>query len=492
MSVQHVTNTGPRIGSPVVGWGRDSIDRTRREARRAPSNLPKLVADLRDAFRSGRTRTVHWRLRQLAGLERMITDHEALLVDALREDMGKPVLEAYACEIGPLRAELALAQEKLPRWARPERVHTPLVAQPGSSRIVREPLGLVLIIAPWNYPFRFALTPLIGAIAAGNCVVLKPSETSPAVSRLLFSLLPQYIDSTCVKVVEGGVPECTQLLAERFDHIFFTGSSSVARVVMTAAAQHLTPVTLELGGKCPCIVDCEVDLLVAARRICWGKFLNAGQTCAGPDYVLVHERIEERLIERLVATVRDFYGGDPQASPSYARIVNERHYHRLMQLLPGSGEIVVGGEADLQDRYVAPTILRNVPASAPVMAEEIFGPILPVLKVRSIEDAIEFVESRAKPLGLYVFSSNEEVQRRVIENTSSGGSCINQVAMQVAVPELPFGGVGSSGMGAYQGRHSFETFSHRKGVLNKPTRLDSPILYPPYTDFKTKWLKRLL
>jgi aldehyde dehydrogenase (NAD+) len=422
----------------------------------------------------------------------MFADHEALWLDALRADMGKPVLEAHACEIGPIRAELALVKAQLPRWARPERVHTPLVAQPGSSRVHREPLGVVLIIAPWNYPLRCALVPLIGAIAAGNCVVVKPSEASPAVSRLLASLLPQYIDGTCVKVVEGGVPECTQLLAERLDHIFFTGTSGVARVVMTAAAQHLTPVTLELGGKSPCIVDCEVDLEVAARRICWGKFLNAGQTCVAPDYVLVHERIEERLIARLVATLRDFYGDDPQNSASYARIVNERHYHRLMQLLPGSGEVVVGGEADLADRYLAPTIVKNVPPSAPIMADEIFGPILPVVKVRSIEDAIEFVESRSKPLALYVFSTNQEVQRRVIENTSPGGACINHVAMQVAVPELPFGGVGSSGTGAYHGRHSFETFSHRKAVLNKPTRLDPPLLYPPYTELKTKCVKRLV
>jgi aldehyde dehydrogenase (NAD+) len=480
MSMQHVTSTVPRVA------------RAPSQARRIQTSLPKLVADLRDAFRSGRTRGLDWRLRQLAGLERMIVDHEPLLLEALRADMGKPVLEAYACEIGHVRAELGLAKEQLPRWARPERVHTPLLAQPGSGRIHREPLGLVLIIAPFSCPFRLAITPLIGAIAAGNCAVLKPSEASPAVSSLLASLLPQYIDSTCVKVVEGGVPETTQLLAERFDHIFFTGSSSVARVVMTAAAQHLTPVTLELGGKNPCIVDCEVDLEVCARRICWGKFVNAGQTCVAPDYVLVHERIEERLIERLVATVRAFYGDDPQSSANYARIVNDRHYHRLMQLLPGSGQAVIGGDADQADRYVAPTILRNVPASAPVMAEEIFGPILPVLKVRSIEDAIEFVESRPKPLSLYVFSSNVEVQRRVIENTSSGGASINHVSMQVAVPELPFGGVGSSGMGAYHGRHSFETFSHRKSVLNKPTRIDPPLLYPPYTELKTKWLKRLL
>lgn len=450
------------------------------------------VARLRDTFDSGRTRSYEWRAAQLEALGRLVSENERAILDALHADVGKPGLEAFTAEVGYTLGEIAHARKSLRRWMKPERVATPLVTQPGSSRIHREPLGVVLIIGPWNYPFQLVGGPLVGALAAGNCVVVKPSEVAPATSALVARLVAQYLDPDGVAVVEGGVPETTALLEERFDHIFYTGNGTVARVVMAAAAKHLTPVTLELGGKSPCIIDRDVDLEVAAKRIAWGKFFNAGQTCVAPDYLLVHEEVHDALLERLVSTVREFYGDDPKASPDFGRIVNARHHQRLMKLLPGSGTAVLGGTGDEASRYLAPTLLRDVPHDAPVMEGEIFGPILPVLKIRTIDEAIRFVNARPKPLALYVYSQNVEVQDRVLANTSSGGAVVNHCWMHLAVPGLPFGGVGESGMGAYHGQHSFETFSHRKAVLRKPTSLDPPLLYPPYTAAKERWIRRLI
>ena len=410
----------------------------------------------------------------------------------LHRDVGKPALEAFTAEIAFTARELALVQKKLPAWVRPQRVATPLFALPGKSLIQHDPLGVVLIIAPWNYPLQLSIGPLIGAIAAGNCAVLKPSEVAPATSTLLATFLPQYVDGDCVQVVEGAVPETTALLAERFDHIFYTGNGTVGRIVMEAAARQLTPVTLELGGKSPCIVEPSADLDVAARRILWGKFYNAGQTCVAPDYVLAHEAIEEKLVALLKRTLTEFYGDDPRRSPDFGRIVNVRHLHRLQKLLPGSGEIVVGGTAAEEERYLAPTILRNVSADAPVMADEIFGPILPVLRVKGLEEAIAFVNARPKPLALYLFTTDADVQARVLERTSSGGVAVNHTTLHVAVSSLPFGGVGASGMGAYHGKATFETFSHRKSVLVKSNWLDLRLIYPPYDDKKKKWLRRLV
>jgi aldehyde dehydrogenase (NAD+) len=352
-------------------------------------------------------------------------------------------------------------------------------------------LGVVLIISPWNYPLQLLLVPLVGAIAAGNCAVLKPSEITPAMSDLFARRLPNYVDRESIQVVEGGVAETTALLAERFDHIFYTGNGTVGRIVMEAAAKHLTPVTLELGGKSPCIVDQHTDLDVAAKRIIWGKFFNAGQTCVAPDYVLVQQAIEDALLARMKQTLVEFFGDDPSKSPDYGRIVNERHHQRLMKLLPGSGEVVAGGVGDEEKRYIAPTILRNVPADAPVMADEIFGPILPVLKYAGIDEAIARVNARPKPLALYLFTNDEEVQKRVLERTSSGGVTVNHTLLHLTVPALPFGGVGASGLGAYHGKFSFETFSHRKSVLIKPTWLDLKFIYPPYDKTKRKLVRWL-
>ncbi len=459
----------------------------------APSDndLAALVENLRGSFLSDRSRPLPWRKEQLAAIDALVRDHERDILDALRADVGKPALESLGAELAFIRSEAKFAIRHLSAWTKPRKVNTPVLLQPGKSFVVQEPLGVVLVVGPWNYPFQLVMSPLIGAVAAGNCVVLKPSELAPATSSLVARLVPRYLDPTCIRVVEGGVPETTALLEQRLDHIFYTGNGSVGRIVMAAAAKHLTPVTLELGGKSPCIVDASADLDVAARRITWGKFFNAGQTCVAPDYVLVHASVHDAFVARLKATIREFYGPNPKASPDYARIVNQRHHRRLTALL-GSGDVVVGGETDEDDLFISPTVLLNVSPGSPVMAEEIFGPILPVLSVGSIDDAIRFVRSREKPLALYVFAKDEAVPRRVLDRTSSGGAAVNHVWLHLGVPGLPFGGVGESGMGAYHGRWSFDTFSHRKAVLVKSTRVDPPLFYPPYTESKARWIRRLL
>jgi aldehyde dehydrogenase (NAD+) len=347
------------------------------------------------------------------------------------------------------------------------------------------------VIAPWNYPVHALLSPLVGAIAGGNCAVVKPSEVAPATAALVARLLPQYLDPECFAVFEGGPAETEALLAERFDHIFFTGSTRVGRLVMAAAARHLTPVTLELGGKCPAIVDASARLELAARRITWGKFLNAGQTCIAPDYVLVARSVHDRFVEHVRRAVFDFYGPDPRVSPDYARIVDAAHHDRLVTLLD-SGTVAVGGEHDVEDRYLAPTVLCDVRPGSAVMDEEVFGPILAVLAVDDLDEAIAFVNAGDKPLALYVFSESATAVRRVLAQTSSGGAAVNAVIHHVAVPELPFGGVGPSGMGAFHGKATFDTFTHAKSVLWKGTRPDPDLAYPPYTKRKVRLLRRFL
>jgi aldehyde dehydrogenase (NAD+) len=461
----------------------------------APSRVDSIrtsLAKLRATYESGRTRPYAWRIQQLEGLLSMIAQEEARIVAALCEDVGKTQTDAWLAEISDVRMGLLDLKKHLRGYMKPEKVSTPMPLQPGGSRIVREPLGVVLVISAWNYPFSLAVTPLAGALAAGNCAVLKPSEVAPKTSALLAELLPKYLDKEALEVIEGGVPETTELLAQRFDHIFYTGSTNVGRIIMAAAAKHLTPVTLELGGKSPCIIDRETDLEVAARRVAWGKFYTTGQTCIAPDYVLCHAAIHDAFVAQLTATIREFWGDDPKSHPDYGRIVNARHHQRLMGLLPGSGKIAIGGQADEKERYIAPTVLTDVPADSKVMSEEIFGPILPVLKVDDMDAAIRFINARPKPLALYLFSSSDQTYEAVVSRTSSGGFVHNHTVMHFAVPSLPFGGVGESGMGAYHGRHSFETFSHRKAVLKKPTAMDLSLQYPPYTEKKKAWLKRLL
>ena len=454
------------------------------------NEIATLIARLRRSFETGITRSAEWRRHQLERLQALMEENEAEILAALRTDLGKPTFEAWGAENRALLNSLELAQKHLTAWMKPRKIGAPLAVQPSTARIYPEPLGVVLVIAPWNYPLQLALEPLVGAIAAGNCAVVKPSEVTPATSALMARLVPRYLDPECIAVVEGGVPQTTALLAQRFDHIFYTGNGTVGRVVMAAAAKNLTPVTLELGGKSPCIVDDDVDLEVAAHRIVFGKFANAGQTCIAPDYVLAVGSVEAPLLGRIASVIREFYGDDPKKSLSYARIVNERHLQRLEKLL-GSGERVLGGEIDASERYLAPTVLRNVDPGSPVMSEEIFGPILPVLTVPDVDAAIQFVNLRPKPLALYVFTRNDDHSRRVIERTSSGGACLNDTLSHVLCDTLPFGGVGESGMGAYHSQATFDTFTHFKSVLDRPTYLDPKLRYPPYDANKLKWVRRL-
>jgi len=453
-----------------------------------------LLADLRATFASGRTRDLAWRKEQLRALRRMLAEREEDLLAALRTDLGKPAIEAFLTELAFVRAEIDVTLKHLDRWVRPERVTIPVKQRPGRARVHRDPLGVVLIIGPWNYPVQLLLAPLVGAIAAGNCAVLKPSEVSATVSATLARLLPEYLDPEAIRLVEGAVTETTALLEQRWDHIFYTGNGTIGRVVMAAAARHLTPVTLELGGKSPTYVDASANLAIAAKRIAWGKFLNAGQTCIAPDYVLIDRSVADAFVTALGAAVREFYGEDPQASPDYGRIINGRHFGRIAALVDGegAGTPAFGGARDEADRYMAPTALLGTDPAARVMQEEIFGPILPIIPVDGVDAAIGFINGRDKPLALYVFAESKPVVERVLAETSSGGACVNATLYHLVPPTLPFGGVGESGQGAYHGRSTFETFSHRKSVLRKPTRLDPPIAYPPYTEQKQKLLRRFL
>jgi len=446
------------------------------------------VASLRQFFGRGHTRELLWRREQLLRLRAMLVQNEELLLEALRADLGKSRIEAYLTELGFVVSECDRALRQLRRWVRPERVPTPLALQPGRSEIVREPLGVVLVIAPWNYPVQLLLSPLVGALAAGNAVVLKPSEVSEHTSEVLEKLIPRYLDPEAVRVVSGGPETSRALLTQPFDHIFFTGSGATAREVMRAAAENLTPVTLELGGKSPCIVDASADLEVTARRIAWGKYLNAGQTCVAPDYALVPEDRVDAFVAALERAVLRFYGRDPRSSLDFGRIIHARHHARLMRMLEGF-EPAFGGLGDAAELYLAPTALCVSDDAAPVLEEEIFGPILAIRPVPDLEAALHYVNARPKPLALYVFAEDPSIQRSVLERTSAGGVGINATLFHLANPSLPFGGVGPSGQGAYHGHASFETFSHRKSVYARSTWFDPRILYPPYGSFKARWLR---
>ncbi len=446
--------------------------------------LEPAVDELRSYFDGGSTRDYQWRQQQLTGLLKFLYKERDAIQQALRADLSKNKAAATGESI-PTGMEILVAKRNLRRWMRDERVGTSLLLAPGSSFVRREPLGVVLIFGAWNYPLHLTLTPLAGALAAGNCVVLKPSELAPAMSNLLAARLHEYVDPAAVKVVEGGPAVAEELLDLEFGHIFYTGNGAIGSRVMQAAAKNLTPVTLELGGKSPVIVEKSADLQTTARRISLGKWANAGQTCVAPDYVLVEKTVEENLLRALKETLVDFYGPEPRNNPAFGKIVNQRHVERLKGLL-GSGRIVAGGEVNAADRYVAPTILRDVRGDEPVMQEEIFGPILPVIPVESVGHAIRFINARAKPLALYLFTKDKAVERDVLARTSSGGVCINHVALQLANPNLPFGGVGASGMGAYHGKASFETFSHRKAVLKKSFFFDPDFMYPSFKKNKAR------
>ncbi|GAB4232607.1 MAG: aldehyde dehydrogenase [Elainellaceae cyanobacterium] len=449
-----------------------------------------ILAQQRSFFSTGQTKDIEFRRTQLQALQKAVQASEDKALQALKADLHKPEYETFLAEIGMIQREIKHALQHLRTWTKPQSVPVPLQSWPGVARIYPEPLGVVLIIAPWNYPFQLALSPLVAAIAAGNCAIIKPSELAPHTSGLIAELIQDTFDPGFVTVIEGGVEASQALLAEKFDHIFFTGGTAIGKIVMAAAAKHLTPVTLELGGKSPCIVDADTNIEVTAKRIAWGKFLNAGQTCIAPDYLLVDRQIKPALVDAIQKYVQEFYGDDPAHSPDYARIVSDKHFSRLTQLLDRS-KIVFGGEHQANDRYIAPTLLDGVTWNDAAMQDEIFGPILPVLEYETIEDAIAQVNEHSKPLALYLFTNNKALQKRVLSETSSGGVCVNDIIMHIGILEMPFGGVGDSGMGSYHGKSGFDTFSHYKSVMFKPFWLDMAIRYAPYKD-KLEKVRRLM
>lgn len=457
----------------------------------AREEITDTVGRLRETFATGLTRPVEWRKRQLKALRRLLVDHDDVFAEALSADLAKGATESHMMELGYLVGEIDHILRHLDRWLRPARSAVPLALMPSRASAVYEPLGTVLVISPWNYPMNLTLAPVIGALAAGNCVAIKPSDVAPATSAALAEWLPRVLDNRAVAVIEGGIAEATALLAEKFDHIFYTGNSAVGRIVMEAAAVHLTPLTLELGGKSPALVEPGVDLATAARRIAWGKFMNAGQTCMAPDYVLAVGQVAEDIQPHLVDAIRQMYTAEPKMSKDYGRIVNQHHFDRLAPLL-GDGRIVIGGTSDRDEKYIAPTVLADVDPDSDVMTEEIFGPILPIVRVPDLDAAISFIASRDKPLALYAFVASGRSKQRIIEETSSGGLTFGIPNAQLGVKGNPFGGVGASGMGRYHGRYSIDTFSHRKAILDKPLRPDTMRLaYPPYTPIKDWMLRRL-
>jgi aldehyde dehydrogenase (NAD+) len=438
-----------------------------------------LVARHRAHFLSGKTRPLGWREAQLTALSALITENAKDFHAALWTDLRRNWVESAVVDVDGVAKEADYARQHLSEWMRPLKLSTLPIMQPGEARVRFDPLGVCLIIGAWNYPFLLTLSPLIAAIAGGNAAVIKPSEIAPASADVLAKLIPKYLDTDAFSIVLGAVPETTALLEQKWDHIFFTGGPSIGKIVMAAAAKNLTPVVLELGGKCPAIVHSSANLPVTARRIAQGRWLNAGQTCTGVDHVLVFKDVKEQFLEHLKNTVVEFYGKDPRQSPDYGRMVSDRHHARIVGLLE-SGEVYHGGQHDPKDRYVAPTILVNTPLDSPVMQEEIFGPILPVLEVDSVEDSINYVNSRPKPLGLYVFAEDLDIAERILGATESGDAAINDCAIQPLVPELPFGGVGNSGMGKYHGEWGFRAYTNARGVLYHSTHADPGVRYPPY------------
>lgn len=445
--------------------------------------------DSKAFFNTQQTKDISFRKEQLKKLSKAIKSYESDILEALYTDLGKNKVEAYATEIGITLKSIKNARKELKNWTKTKNVDTPLYLFPTKSYIKKEPYGTVLIIAPFNYPFQLVFEPLIGAIAAGNTAIIKPSELTPNVARVIKRLINETFDASYIEVIEGGIEETQTLIHLPFDYVFFTGSENVGKIVYQAASENLVPVTLEMGGKSPVIVDETANIKVASERICFGKFTNAGQTCVAPDYILVHESVKDDLITALSKTLREFYGQNIQQSPDYGRIVNLKHYHRLTSLLNSAQmNIVFGGHSDEDERYIEPTLLDHVTNDSAIMQEEIFGPILPILTYQSLDEAIAFIHQRPKPLSLYLFSEDENATQRVINELSFGGGAINDTLMHLANPKLPFGGVGASGMGRYHGKYSFDTFTHEKSYIFKSTRLESGVHLPPYKG-KFKYIK---
>lgn len=433
----------------------------------------------REYFLTGVPKDLSFRVNALETLRNAIKKAEQELTSSLREDLNKSEFDAYSTEIGIVLEEIRFTLKNITKWAKPRKVKTPMTHIGSNSYIYPEPYGVTLIISPWNYPFQLAIAPLIGAIAAGNCAVLKPSELTPKTSEVLATLIKKNFPEEYITVIEGGVEASQALLKEKFDYIFFTGSVPVGKVIMEAASKHLTPVTLELGGKSPCIVHEDANIKIAAKRIAWGKFMNAGQTCIAPDYLYIHKNRKREFLHAFKTAISDLYGSEPLKNADYTKIVSDRHFKRLLSFME-NGKIYTGGGSIPDKLKIEPTVLTEVTWSDPVMEDEIFGPILPVLEYEDLDKAIEEINNHPKPLALYLFTENKTLQDKVLSNISFGGGCINDTVYHISSPYLPFGGVGNSGTGAYHGKGSFDTFSHEKSVLKQTTFFDIPLRYPNF------------
>lgn len=452
-------------------------------------DIKKKILNLRNFFATHQTLDTTFRIKSLRKLKKAILENEKDIFKALHQDLHKSDFESFSTEVGIILTEIDYQIKHLRKWSREEHKFTPFVLFPSRSKIAREPYGVVLVIAPWNYPFQLLLNPLVAAIAAGNCVMLKTSPYAPATATIVEHIVRLALEEGHVNICHGNRDVNQQLLAQRFDFIFFTGSPALGKIVMEAAAAHLTPVVLELGGKSPCIVDQDADVPTAARRIIWGKTLNSGQTCVAPDYLLVHESVKKQLLTEMRTAIKEFFGENPQAAEDYPRIVSGKAMQRLIGYLK-EGKIVMGGAYDEKERYIAPTIIENLPEDAALWQEEIFGPIFPLKTFSDFDEMLQFVQQREKPLALYYFSTCKKKIKRIIRETSSGGVCINDVLLHVGTHHIPFGGIGNSGMGNYHGKYGFETFSHQKSIVTSHPSFDIKIKYPPYQN-KLKILKRV-
>ncbi|XP_053975019.1 aldehyde dehydrogenase, dimeric NADP-preferring isoform X3 [Hylaeus volcanicus] len=461
-----------------------------------PTNNADIVEKARNAFYSGKTKPLEWRIKQLKQMLRMLNECKPEIVSALHSDLRRCKFESYALEIQVLEGEIKHMIMNIKQWAATEKPPKAMVNIFDKVEIRNDPYGVVLIIGPWNYPLQLTLVPMSGAIAAGNCVILKPSEVSPATSQLLSRIIPKYLDTDCFHVVPGGVHETTDLLQQKFDYIFYTGSTTVGKIIHQAANKFLTPVTLELGGKSPVYLDSTADMTVAAKRILWGKCINVGQTCIAPDYVLCTPEVQNKFLKEAEHILKEWYGDNPKESPDLARIISDNHYHRLVKYLNGNGKIALGGSCDPTEKFISPTILVDVKPTDPIMQEEIFGPILPFVNVNNAYEAINFINSRESPLVMYIFTKDKGVQELIINQTNSGSVAVNETIMQFTVDTLPFGGVGASGIGHYHGKYTYDTFVHKKGCLikdyNKIAEKLASCRYPPYTEKKLSFLGMLV
>ena len=452
-------------------------------------NIEEIINSQRLYFKNGKTKDIDHRIQALKKLEDSINKHKNEILKGLELDLGKPAVEGYSTEIGVSLNDIKVAIKNIKKWTKKKYKKTSIINFPSRSYTVSSPYGLTLIISPWNYPFNLTIQPLVGAIAGGNCAIIKPSEFSPNMSKVIRKIIEDCFKPEYIAVVEGDKEVNQKLLKQKFDYIFFTGSTKVGKIVMEAASKNLTPLTLELGGKSPCIVCSDADMDLAAKRITWGKLINSGQTCIAPDYLLVQRDKKDILIRKIIDTIREFYGESPLTSDDYGKIINKDHFERLIAYLD-EGKILFGGDYNKDTLKISPTLIDHVSFKDNLMNEEIFGPILPIIEFNEIEEVYEIIDKNPTPLALYLFTKDKSIEERIIGNISFGGGCVNDTVMHVSSHTIPFGGVGSSGMGSYHGKQSFDTFTHKKSILKKSNLIDIPLRYPPY-EGKLKWIEKI-